>query len=600
MGEFGIGQPVPREEDPYLVRGDGRYVDDVSLVNQARAYVVRSQHSHAKLVSIDVKRARQSPGVLHILTGNDPAVLALGLQQPKQPRKRRDGSPQFATPMPLLARDRVRFIGQPVAMIIAETLNEAKDAAELIEAEYEGLPSATTIEEAIAPDATPVWDECRDNLAYFHEAGNKAAAAEAIAKADLVIKHQMRINRLTTVSMEPRGCLAEYDPRDERYTLRCTVQGPHQVRRTLAQDVFKIPESRIRVISDNVGGGFGMKGGVYPEYQLAMLAAKLTGRPVKWIGDRSESFLSDEHCRDNITEAELALDKNGKFLAIRVRNYCNIGAYNASDRSGGPPTNNIGVLAGTYTFPAGIRRGERHLHQHHAHRPLSRRRAAGGGLRARDAGRPRRAQARHRSGGAAPQEHDPEGGDAVQDRAGLHLRLRRLRQEPRRLPRDGGLQRLRGAPPGFVEARQAARARHLQHRRSVERRPDRAFGAALRSVRRAHPLYGHARPRPGSRHRLPADHRRQARHPARPRALPVRRHRPDRDRHRHLRLALDGLRRHRAADGRRQGHRQGEEARGAHARGRRARHRVRERQVHRRRAPTRPSTSPRSRGSRST
>jgi carbon-monoxide dehydrogenase large subunit len=197
-----------------------------------------------------------------------------------------------------------------------------------------------------------VWDECRDNLAYFHEAGNKAAAAEAIAKADLVIKHQMRINRLTTVSMEPRGCLAEYDPRDERYTLRCTVQGPHQVRRTWRRTCSAFP-SRIRVISDNVGGGFGMKGGLYPEYALATLAAKLTGRPVKWIGDRSESFLADEHCRDNVTEAELALDKNGKFLAIRVKNYCNLGAYNASDRSGGPPTNNIGVLAGTYTFPAG-------------------------------------------------------------------------------------------------------------------------------------------------------------------------------------------------------------------------------------------------------
>ena len=153
MGEFGIGQPVPREEDPYLVRGDGRYVDDVSAVSMTRAYVLRSQHSHAKIISIDVKRARQSPGVLHILTGNDAAVLALGLQRPKQPRKRRDGSPQFATPMPLLARDDVRFIGQPVAMVIAETLNEAKDAAELIEVEYEDLPAATTLEEATAPDA---------------------------------------------------------------------------------------------------------------------------------------------------------------------------------------------------------------------------------------------------------------------------------------------------------------------------------------------------------------------------------------------------------------------------------------------------------------
>jgi carbon-monoxide dehydrogenase large subunit len=353
MGEFGIGQPVPREEDPYLVRGAGRYVDDVSVVNLARAHVLRSQHSHARIVSIDVRRARQSPGVLHILTGNDAAVLALGLQRPKQPRKRRDGSPQFATPHPLLARDEVRYIGQPVAMVIAETLHEAKDAAELIEVEYEGLPAATTLEEAIAPDAHKVWSENPDNFAYVHEAGNKAAAENAIASADHVIKHRMRISRLTTASMEPRGCLAEYDQRDDRYTLRCTVQGPHTVRRTLAQDIFQIPETKFRVIADNVGGGFGMKGAVYPEYPLSLLAAKLTGRPVKWMEDRSEAFLADEHCRDNITEAELALDKDGKFLAIKVRNYCNIGAYNGSDRSGGPPTNNIGVLAGTYTFPAG-------------------------------------------------------------------------------------------------------------------------------------------------------------------------------------------------------------------------------------------------------
>ena len=353
MGEFGIGQPVPREEDPYLVRGAGRYVDDVSVVNLARAHVLRSQHSHARIVSIDVRRARQSPGVLHILTGNDAAVLALGLQRPKVPRKRRDGSPQFATPHPLLAQDVVRYIGQPVAMVIAETLDEAKDAAELIEVEYESLAAVTTLEEATAPGAPAVWSECPDNFAYLHEAGNKAATEQAIASADHVIKHHMRISRLTTASMEPRGCLAEYDPRDDRYTLRCTVQGPHAVRRTLAQDIFRLAETKFRVISDNVGGGFGMKGGVYPEYPLTLLAAKLTGRPVKWIEDRSEAFLSDEHCRDNITEAELALDKDGKFLAIRVRNLCNIGAYNSSDRSGGPPTNNIGVLAGTYTFPVG-------------------------------------------------------------------------------------------------------------------------------------------------------------------------------------------------------------------------------------------------------
>jgi aerobic carbon-monoxide dehydrogenase large subunit len=353
MGEFGIGQPVPREEDPYLVRGEGRYVDDVNLFGQARAHVLRSPHSHARIVSVDTAAAKAAPGVLLALTGNDPEFLAIGQQRPLNARKRRDGSPFCISPQPQLARGKVRYIGQPVALVVAETLNQAKDAAELIEIEYEDLPAVTTLEEAIAPGAPAVWEDCPDNIAFVHEAGNKAAAEQAIASADHVIRHHMRINRLTTVAMEPRGCLAQYDPREDRLTLRCTVQGPHQVRRVLAQEVFRVPETKVRIISENVGGGFGMKGGVYPEYILAMLAAKLIGRPVKWTADRSESFLSDEHCRDNITEAELALDKDGKFLAIRVRNYCNIGAYYSSDRNAGPPTNNIGVLAGTYTFPAG-------------------------------------------------------------------------------------------------------------------------------------------------------------------------------------------------------------------------------------------------------
>ena len=312
----------------------------------------------------------------------------------------------------------------------------------------------------------------------------------------------MRINRLTTASMEPRGCLAEYDPRDERYTLRCTVQGPHQVRRTLAQDVFRIPESRIRVISDNVGGGFGMKGGVYPEYQLALLAAKLTGRPVKWIGDRSESFLSDEHCRDNITEAELALDNNGKFLAIRVKNHCNLGAYNGSDRSGGPPTNNIGVLAGTYTFPAGHVEVNGTFTNTMLTGPY------------RGAGRPEAAYvletlvdlaarklgidpAELRRRNMIPKEAMPfktalvytyDCGDFgknlddcldMADYKGFEARRRES-----------------------SKTRQAARPWNLQHGRGVERRPDRACGAPLRPVRHAHRRHGHARPRPGSRHRL--------------------------------------------------------------------------------------------------
>src|SRR6266404_4968688 len=285
MGEYGVGQSVPREEDPYLLRGAGRYVDDMAQLGLLRAFVLRSPHAHARIRSIDVSAARSMPGAVLALAGDDPAVAGLGTQKPNTPRKRRDGSPAFACSQPALARDTVRYIGEP--------------------------------------------------LAFVHEAGNKAAADAAFATAFHVVKHRMVINRLTTNAMEPRGAIADYDARDQRLTLRCTAQGPHQFRRFLAADVFKVPETKIRVIAENVGGGFGMKGGLYPEYILCCLAAKLAGAPVKWIGERGESLLSDEHCRDNITEAELALDADGKFVGLRARTYANLGAYYHSDRSAG-------------------------------------------------------------------------------------------------------------------------------------------------------------------------------------------------------------------------------------------------------------------------
>jgi carbon-monoxide dehydrogenase large subunit len=352
MGEYGVGQSVPREEDPYLVRGAGRYVDDAVQLGTLRAYVLRSPHAHARIRSVDVAAAKSMPGVALVLAGNDPAVVALGTQKPNVPRKRRGGEPAFGCSQFALARDTVRYIGEAVAFVVAETLDQAKDAAEAIAVDYEALPAVPAIEEAIRPGAHAVYDKCPDNVAFVHEAGNKAAADAAIAQAKHVIKHRMRINRLTTNAMEPRGALAEYDLRDQRYTLRVTAQGPHQFRRFLAADVFKVPETQFRVIADNVGGGFGMKGGLYPEYILCCLAARLTGAAVKWIGERSESLLSDEHCRDNITEAELGLDADGKFVGFRARTYANIGAYYHADRSAGPPTNNIGVLSGTYVIPA--------------------------------------------------------------------------------------------------------------------------------------------------------------------------------------------------------------------------------------------------------
>ena len=293
MGEFGIGQPVPREEDPYLVRGAGRYVDDVTLPGQTLAYVLRSPHSHAAIAKIDVARARALPGVRLVLTGHDPEILALGLQQPWHPRQRRDGSPAFISPQPLLARGRVRYIGDPVALIVAKSLALAKDAAEAIEIDYESLPAVTSIVDAVLPGAPAVWDACRDNQAFVHELGNKAAVERAFAPAEHVVRHRLVISRLTTNSMEPRGCLADYDAREDRFTLRCTVQVPHMMRRTIAEEIFRIPETRFRIIADNVGGGFGMKGALYPEYPLTALAARLLGAPVKWMAERSEAMLAD-------------------------------------------------------------------------------------------------------------------------------------------------------------------------------------------------------------------------------------------------------------------------------------------------------------------
>ena len=437
MGEFGIGQPVPREEDPYLVRGAGHYVDDFAAPGLTRGYVLRSPHAAARIVSINADAARAMPGVHLVLTGHDKAVEELGTQHVHRPQKRRDGTTAKGTPQYVLARDRVRYVGDPVAFIVADTLNDAKDAAEAIEVEYETLPSVTLVSDAVKPGAPAVFDEYPDNQPFVFQAGNKAATDAAIAGAAHVVRHRMVISRLTTNSMEPRGCLAEYEPREQRYIVRCTLQGPHTTRRILSSEIFHVPETKFRVISGNVGGGFGMKGGVYPEYPLCALAAQLTGRPVKWISERSEGLLSDEHCRDNVTEAELALDKDGRFLAMRTRTLANIGAYYNSDRSAGPMTNNIGVLAGTYTTPAMHAEVVGVLTNTMMTGPY------------RGAGRPEAAYVMEtmvelaaKKLGIDPAELRkrntvPAVAMPYKTALGLHLRLRRLRPEPRRRPEMG-------------------------------------------------------------------------------------------------------------------------------------------------------------------
>jgi carbon-monoxide dehydrogenase large subunit len=352
MGVQTIGQAVRREEDPRLLKGRGRYVDDIKAPNEARGHVLRSPHARANIVAIDTSRALATPGVLAVLTGDDLARRGLGTLRPLVPRKRRDGSRAFVCPQPILAQGVGRYVGDPVAFIVAETLNQAKDAAELIAVEYEPLPAVTTAEAALSAGAPAVWEANPGNEAFFHEAGNKSAVEAAFARAAHIVRHRTVINRITANSMEPRGCLAQYDADDHRYTIRCTIQSTHGTRAALAEQIFRVPHHQVRVLCDNMGGGFGMKGGCYPEYALSLWGAEVTGRPVRWIAERSEGLMSDEQSRGSVIDSELALDGDLHFLGLRARWVAAIGAYYSTDRPTIPLTVALGCLVNTYALPA--------------------------------------------------------------------------------------------------------------------------------------------------------------------------------------------------------------------------------------------------------
>jgi aerobic carbon-monoxide dehydrogenase large subunit len=349
--KFALGQAVPRTEDPRLLTGRGRYTDDLVLPRLAHAYALRSPHAHARIRSIDTRAAQQMPGVLAVLTGEDWAAERFGSPRPVIPRQRRDGSPMFVPARPALAQDRVMLVGEPVAFIVAMSADVAKDAAERIAVDYEPLPSITAIEEASSPGAPQLWEEAPANECFFFTLGDKRAVEGAFGQAHHVSRVNLVFNRVTAATMEPRGCVGEWDDRLGRFTLYVGTQRPHTARADLARRIFHIPETQLRVVAGEVGGSFGMKGGHYPEYALALWASRKVGRPVKWIAERSESMLTDDHDRDHVSEAELALDRDGHFLALRVRNISNIGAYLAP---GGiiSPTMHLGGLAGTYTTPA--------------------------------------------------------------------------------------------------------------------------------------------------------------------------------------------------------------------------------------------------------
>ena len=337
MGVFGLGQPVPRSEDPRLLRGAGRYIDDLSAPGMVFGYILRSPQAHARIASIDARRASGAPGVLGVLTGADLARAGLKAPRPAVPRKRRGGEPAFVASQPLLAGDEVFYAGEPVAMIIAETRDEAVSVSTL---------------DAHLGSSPALRAECADNEAFFHQTGDRAAVEKAFARAAHISRRRLVISRVTAAAIETRGCIGRYDPKEERYILDAATQGPHIVRRHLAAEVFHIPEERILVRVPDVGGGFGMKGGYQVEHALVLWAGREVGRPVKWVAERMEGMTSDSHARDQVCDAELALDQDGRFLAMRTRGSTNIGAYWTTDRNAAGAIVFLGVMTGSYLTPS--------------------------------------------------------------------------------------------------------------------------------------------------------------------------------------------------------------------------------------------------------
>ena len=301
MGEYALGQPVTRFEDPRLLRGGGRYVDDIQLPNMAYGVVLRPRHAHAKITRLDVARARSAPGVLAVLTWDDWDKSGYDDLPRPTGKKKRDGSPIYRPALPGMTKDEVRWIGDYVAFVVAETRHQAQDALELIDVDYEELPGVFTAPDAVKPDAVAVHADNPDNICFVHTEGDKAKTDEAFANADHVVKQTFNISRVMAATMEPRGSIGVYDAAADRYTCYTTLQRALDFRERLSE-TLRVPESRIRVVAGDIGGSFGMKSGVFNEVGLVLLAAKITGRPVKWTATRSESFLADAAARDNITD----------------------------------------------------------------------------------------------------------------------------------------------------------------------------------------------------------------------------------------------------------------------------------------------------------
>src|SRR5712671_1776426 len=352
MKQFGIGQPVRRVEDRRFITGHGNYVDDINRQRQAYAFMLRSPHAHARIGAIETAAALSTPGVLAVFTGEDLARDGIGTIPCLSALANRDGSPSVLPPYLAIARGRVRHVGNTVAMVVAESGAAARDAAELIAVDYQPLPAAVDTAHALDPGQPQVWDEAPGNLFFDWEIGDRAAVERAMAAARHRVAVELVNNRVVVNSMEPRGAIGEYDPGEDAYTLWSSTQGSHFIRNLLAESVFRIPENRIRVVTRDVGGGFGMKLFLYPEHILVLWAAKKVGRPVKWTPERSDAFMTDTQGRDNLTRLELALDDALRFLALDVEIVANMGAYLSNFAPEIPTVSGAVMHSGVYAIPA--------------------------------------------------------------------------------------------------------------------------------------------------------------------------------------------------------------------------------------------------------
>ncbi|MGZ5999366.1 MAG: xanthine dehydrogenase family protein molybdopterin-binding subunit [Rhizomicrobium sp.] len=323
--KFGVGQSVKRTEDIRFVTGQGQYTDDLRFDNETFACFHRTSQSHARITSIDVSASKAAPGVIDVLTYADVDAFGANPMPLMAPIQSRDGTGTHTSPKPILAKDKVTFTGEAIAMVIAETYAQAKDAAELVEVEYEVLEASGTL--AAAPKGRQIWDGAVNNQSFDWADGDEAAVKAAFAKAAHTVSLEVVQNRVSAMPMETRNAIGVYDKAQDHYTLYVTSQGAGNLRGAIAQGVLNLPVEKVRVITKDVGGGFGMKGFLYPEQPLVMIAAKKVGRPVRWSAERTESFLADDHGRDMITTGELALDKDGKILAMRITGTANMGGY---------------------------------------------------------------------------------------------------------------------------------------------------------------------------------------------------------------------------------------------------------------------------------